>query len=224
MSININNSTIITNHYDDFYFSNFQKEIGEFAGKESVFMFNDSISESDTVLDFGCGGGFLLQHISCKNKIGIELNAVARQFCNEVNQIICFESLRDIENESVDVVISNHCLEHVTSPYEIITELYKKLKPGGKIVIVVPVESYKYKWVPNDINNHLYSFSPMNIGNLLQGANFKKIQTNHILHKWPPNYKKIYSVFGSKIFHLIAWIYGTYFNKKFVQIRGQGVK
>lgn len=214
----------VENHYGDFYFSTHQKEVGEFAGVANLYLFRKSIKTSDTVLDFGCGGGFILKNLHCANKIGVEVNPVARNYCNEINKIKCYASLSDVPDESIDVIISNHCLEHVTSPYEIIIELYKKLKPGGRIILVVPLDSYRCKWAPNDINNHLYSFSPMNLGNLLQDAGFKEIKAKALLYQWPPFYRKIASLFGHYIFHQISWIYGSIINRKWAQTRAEGVK
>jgi SAM-dependent methyltransferase len=213
----------IENHYEADYFENYQRKFGEFGGRANVFMYKKYILESDTVLDFGCGGGFLLKNLKCKNKIGVELNPVARNFCINTNKIDCFEDIDQIPNESIDVIISNHCLEHTLSPYNFISKMYDKLKDGGKIIIVVPLESYNYKWKPNDVNNHLYSFSPMNLGNLLQGSNFKEIKCDVIYHKWVPFYFQINKIFGDTVFNILSFIYGM-LNRRCVQVRGIGVK
>jgi len=217
------NNESITSHYDDKYFSSYQKEVGELGGLANLFKFEKSIKPDDTVLDFGCGGGYLLKNINCKHKIGVEINPVAREFCEKTNNIKCLESIDEVEDESIDVIISNHCLEHVVNPYEIFTKMYKKLKVGGKIVIVIPLDSYKYAWKPNDVNNHLYSFSPMNLGNHLAGCGFKDIATKPILHKWPPYFRQVHSIFGNRIFHVLSWVYGAV-NHRWVQVKGEGVK
>src|SRR6267142_3049416 len=189
----------ILGHYGEHYFNDFQREIGEFGGKANKFMFEKHIMPSDTVLDFGCGGGFLLNNLNCGKKIGVDLNPVARDYCNNTVGIKCYDSLEPIPGDSIDVVISSHCLEHTVNPLEIVSLLYEKLKNGGKIVIVVPLEDHLYHWVPDDVNKHLYSFSPMNLGNILQAVGFQEIKTEAILHKWVPKYKEINRVFGLKI-------------------------
>ena len=52
----------VSQHYDDAYFS-WQKTIGEFGGWACLTMFADYIKPADRVLDFGCGGGYLLSRI-----------------------------------------------------------------------------------------------------------------------------------------------------------------
>jgi len=196
------------NYYDTDYFNLYQKKIGEFGGKANLFKFKDHILKTDNVLDFGCGGGFLLNNIECNYKAGLEINPVARNFCKNELGIDCFESLSEIEEEKFDVIITNHALEHCERPFDLIGELKLKLKLGGKIIIIVPLDSFKFKFKSNDVNKHLYSFSPMNLGNILDMNGFKNIETGNILHKWPPFWFKIQKTFGWKTFHFICYIYG----------------
>jgi SAM-dependent methyltransferase len=219
-----NSEARIKSHYTDEYFNDFQKEIGEFGGRANKFLFEDHISKDDVVLDFGCGGGSLLKNLTCKRKIGIELNPTARAYCIHVNGIECFECMEYIPNRSIDVVISSHCLEHTTSPFEIVTKLYEKLRPGGKIVIVVPLESFRHRWEPAHVDNHLYSFSPMNLGNILQGTGFVEIKTTPVFHKWIPGYKTVTAILGFKIFTMLSWVYGWIGKKRIVQVKGVGKK
>ena len=214
----------IVDHYQQDYFNNYQREYGEFGGRANKFMFEKHVEPADVVLDFGCGGGFLLKNLLCSDRIGIEINPAARNYCNHVNGITCYESLEYVQDESIDVVISSHCLEHTTNPYELVTILFQKLKKDGKIVIVVPLESRRYRWVPGDINNHLYSFSPMNLGNILQGVGFSTIKTEVVLHRWMPGYKKIENIFGPKIFHHLSWLYGRFVDQRSIQVKGYGIK
>jgi len=196
------------NYYDTDYFNLYQKKIGEFGGKANLFKFKDHILKTDNVLDFGCGGGFLLNNINCDYKAGIEINPVARNFCKNDLSINCFSSLREVEDEKFDVIISNHALEHCERPFDILKELKSKLRVGGKLVIVVPLDSFKYKFKTDDVNKHLYSFSPMNLGNILQMNGYKNIETKNVLHKWPPLWFKIQKYFGWNFFHVICYIYG----------------
>lgn len=216
----------IENHYQEFYFNNYQKKVGEFGGLANKWKFQKHITKNDVVLDFGCGGGYGLKYLECKEKIGVEINPVAREFCNTVNNIKCVESLNLIPDESIDIIISNHCLEHTTNPYEHISEMFKKLKKGGKVVLVIPLDSYRYKWVPNDINNHLYSFSPMNLGNLLNGAGFVEIKTKPLYHHWVPKYEMVYKIVGLNLFHLICNIYGIVSHplRRWIQVKGVATK
>jgi SAM-dependent methyltransferase len=212
----------VIEHYDEKYFNLYQKNIGMFGGKANLFKYQKFIKKSDIVLDFGCGGGFLLSNLVCDNKIGIEINEIARLHCISLG-INCYKDIDLIDDNSIDVIISGHCLEHTLSPHYYIDKFYKKLKKGGRVIIVVPTDSYKIKYKPNDVNYHLYSFSPMNLGNLLNSVGFSEIKVETILHKWPPFYFQIQKYLGWKTFHILSLFYG-YLRTNVVQIRAFGVK
>lgn len=210
-------------HYDSKYFKGYQKKIGELGGVLNKFKFQKHISKTDSVLDFGCGGGFLLNNIQCKEKIGVEINDIGRNYCNKNFDFKCYKFLDEIPDNSIDVVISNNCLEHVSNPDELIGELYTKLKIGGKIVLCVPLDSPKMKFLENDIDFHLYSFSPMNLGNLLINNKFEVILSKPLFYKWLPKPHISYKIFGFRIFHLLCYIYGR-INTKYIQVIGIGKK
>lgn len=195
-------------HYSEKYFK-WQGEIGEFGGWANLDKFLEYISEDQTIVDFGSGGGFLLRNIKCMEKLGIEINPSARKISEE-NGVKCVESAREIKNDFADLIISNNALEHTIHPLDELKELYRILKPGAKIVFVVPCESINYFYRPNDINYHLYSWSPMSIGNLFNEAGFDVIKSLPYKHKWPPNYEQIAKLFGRKIFNLSCKLYARW--------------
>lgn len=207
-------------HYDVEYF-NWQKRIGAFGGWAELIKFEEFITPEMRVVDFGCGGGFLLHNIVCREKIGIEVNEAARETLSEFG-IKSLKCVTEVPDDWADCVISNHALEHVTDPFNQISLLKKKLKPGGKIIFVVPKDSFSYK--PNDINFHLYSWSAMNLGNLFTQAGYTVIESKEFVHKWPPYYEKIASLFGKKGFHIVSKFYGRLRNLATSQVRIVAIK
>ncbi len=171
-------------HYDKAYFD-WQRDIGAFGGWAEHSKFAPYISPSDVVVDFGCGGGFVLSGIQCAKRIGIEINdeaaAAARTRLDTV-----YGAAAEVPSEIADVVISNHALEHVHHPLAELKELHRITKPGGKLVIVVPCESAASRYEPDDINQHLYSWSPMCLGNLLTVAAFSVQSSKAYPYMWPP--------------------------------------
>lgn len=202
-------------HYNKDYF-NYQKRIGEFGGKANLFKFSPYISENDSVIDFGCGGGFLLKHIKCGKKRGIEINPVARRISRE-NGIQTSPSISSIPDNWADIIISNHALEHVANPLETIMSLHNKMKSGGKIIFVVPHER-KGKYRPEDINQHLYTWTPLNLGNLFKKAGFRILEVEWIKSAWPPLHCQLYRLFGPRLFLFISHIYAVVFRRPY-QVR-----
>jgi len=199
-------SDLISSHYDDQYFD-WQAPIGEFGGWANQTKFIKYISEHSEVLDFGCGGGFLLRNLKCAKKVGVEVNPAAAATAKK-NGLEMFRSVDEIPDDYVDVIISDNALEHTLQPLQELKSLYKKLKTGGKIIFVVPCESISYSYKPNDINHHLYSWSPMCIGNLFTEAGFSVIESKPYIHKWPPKYQLIAKIGGRPLFEIACRIFG----------------
>lgn len=193
-------------HYDAKYFD-WQREIGEFAGQANRFKFEPHVRPSDRVLDFGCGGGFLLAAIPCAERKGVEINPVARAEAIR-NGIAAVPSSEEVPDDWADVVISNSCLEHCESPLTELKRLMQKLKPGGKLVLVVPHETIGWRYRPGDINQHIYTWSPMALGNLvaLAGFEIKSVDTSKLV--WPPRvYTFIGRMVGHRALRIIARLY-----------------
>jgi SAM-dependent methyltransferase len=201
--------------YDKTYFD-WQKDIVFFGGVINRFKFEKYLDKKDVLVDFGSGGGYLLENLDCKEKIGVEINDTARNSASK-RGVKSVKSIRDIKNGYADIIISNHVLEHVDCPLEILKELKTKLKKNGKVVFVVPHQGPKEKYVENDINQHLYTWNPLTLGNLFKKAGFKVLEVNTIRHKWPPHFEKLFSLFGKRLFHAICVMYAL--KKRNYQIR-----
>ena len=207
---------IPNSHYDEEYFS-WQMSIGDFGGWADKNKFAKYIKSEDVVLDFGCGGGFLLKNFKCKKKIGIEVNPSAMQ-CAKKNGIEVFTSAEMIQDEFIDVIVSNNALEHTKYPLKVLKVLYRKLKLGGVIIFIVPCEAVSCKYKSNDINHHLYSWSPMCAGNLFSEAGFSIVESKAYKKKWPPMYNLIATLAGRKVFELASSLYGR-ISLSFSQVR-----
>lgn len=180
-------------HYDESYF-NWQKQMGEIGGHINKFLFREEIQDADVLMDFGCGGGYLLAQFPNTHKIGFEINKSAWSECVR-NNVRVTDTYDDIEDDSVDTILSCHALEHVPSPFETLRQLYKKLKRGGKFILIVPCEQpseNSFYYSPNDINQHLYTWCPMTLGNLVTLSGFRVLSSLPIQHQWCPDYKERY--------------------------------
>jgi len=200
-------------YYNADYF-NWQKNMGAFGGWANLRFFQPHIGADASVIDFGCGGGYLLNNLKCKEKLGVEINDIARQTIAQFG-INSHKYTAEVADNWADVIISCHALEHVPQPLAELQLLKTKLKKGGKIIFMVPFDTYDYR--PNDVNYHLYSWSAMNLGNLFTEAGFKVISSRNLYDAWPPFYQKIAKWFGASIFRLSCKIYGWWRKNKLAQ-------
>ena len=202
-------------HYKTRYF-NYQKKIGVVGGKLNAAKFSRYIKADDVVLDFGCGGGYLLENLDCKRKLGVEINPVARKECLNKNLEV-FASTRSVRAGFVDKIISNHSLEHTKRPVDELMDLRKILKRGGQIILVVPIDDYRNNrsYIPGDINNHLYTWNSQLLGNCLKEAGFKNIKVRVLTHAWPPRfYQQLYKWLPRKVFDLLCYLTAVVLNQR----------
>jgi SAM-dependent methyltransferase len=209
-------SELISPHYDDKYFA-WQAPLGEFGGWANQTKFAPYVTPQSRVLDFGCGGGYLLKGMNCATKVGVEVNPAAMEQARS-NGLEVFGSVESVPDDYVDVIVSDNALEHTLHPLREVQALYKKLKPAGKIIFVVPCENISSFYEPNDVNHHLYSWSPMCIGNLFTEAGFSVIESKPYIHKWPPNFDRYVKLGGRRLFEIACRVYGRW-ERSWFQVR-----
>lgn len=194
------------------YFA-WQSQGGLQRGRINARKFARFIRPHEAVLDFGCGGGTLLHHLDCARRIGVEVNPAAREAA-QANGIEVHESLETVPDGSIDAVVSNHSLEHVLSPVHVLSDLRRKLMPGGRLVLCVPIDDWRTQKRINlsDVNHHLYTWTPLLMGNLLTEAGYRVERVWVYTHAWPPkNWQKLDAALPAWLFDLIctatAWRY-----------------
>lgn len=194
-----------TDYYDADYFA-WQQAIGEFGGWANLTKFEPYLGATDRVIDFGCGGGYLLAALDVREKLGIEVNPSAREAAHELG-VDVRASIDDVPDAWADVIISNHVLEHCAHPLSELQALRSKLRPGGRFVCVVPSEPSHHRYDPDDHNRHLYTWSPMNLGHLFDEAGYEVEESREYVHKWPPFGRQIARVGGRYVFEVACRIY-----------------
>lgn len=202
-------------HYDQTYLE-FQKTYGKFETWIHLQFFSPFVNAHSRVLDFGCGLGTLLQSLSCAERIGIDINPLAREEAQKKG-VIVYATSEEVPNEWADVVISDNALEHTFYPLAELQTLLTKLKPGGLAVFIVPCESHRRSFVHGDINQHLYSWSPSCLGNLFETAGFIVQSCNPIYIKCPPRPVIISEWVSRPVFRFLGRLRGI-FHRNIVQI------
>jgi SAM-dependent methyltransferase len=189
------------------YFA-WQNRFGSRSGIINARKFKEFIFPEDSVLDFGCGGGYLLQALDAKVKIGIEVNPDAVEDARKKG-IVLFENLVPVEDNSIDKVISNHALEHVYNPVYELSEMFRVLKPGGFLLLCVPIDEYRNQkvFLKNEINNHLQTWTPQLLGNSFVEAGFKYegITIKVMKHSWFPGTKYFWK--NEALFNFLCQLY-----------------
>lgn len=207
------------NYYDAKYFK-WQKGSGQLGPILDDWKFKKEINKDDCVLDFGCGGGYMLKALSCKDKYGVEINETAREQA-ALNGIKVFSDINNLPDDvKFDKIISNHALEHVVNPFETLILLKDKLKDDGIIIFFLPIDDWRRekKFLPNDINKHLYTWTPLLIGNLFSLADFNVKKISITPHTWFPLSKILYKFLPKKIIYFLCCLWGVVIKSRQIKV------
>ncbi|MBP7211249.1 class I SAM-dependent methyltransferase [bacterium] len=128
---------------------------------------------SSKILDIGCGLGYMLAGISDKHqKFGLEVSKFATSEAEKYAKIFNepFEDI-DLKENSFDIIISHHVIEHIDSPENFLTKIKKILKPNGILIISTPdfksvcanLFNDKYRMLHDKTHTSLFSFDSLKL-------------------------------------------------------------
>lgn len=142
------------------------------------------------ILDIGCGNGWVAA--SCLPK-GHQVISADIGRINPMKAVTKYPSEKHVglvadafslplKNESIDIIIAAEIMEHVVDPKVFMAELYRCLRPGGKMIITTPYhEKLEYSLCihchqATPRHAHLHSFHEKNIPPIVpEGSRFELV-------------------------------------------------
>jgi ubiquinone/menaquinone biosynthesis C-methylase UbiE len=117
------------------------------SGQISILQEIGNIQKSSAILELGCGTGDLAEQLAeiGGRTVGIDFSENMIQIASERFPLIAFkvadaESVPFHDNE-FDVVVCNYTAHHFARPQKVFEEARRTLKPGGRVVVVMPIQS-----------------------------------------------------------------------------------
>jgi 2-polyprenyl-3-methyl-5-hydroxy-6-metoxy-1,4-benzoquinol methylase len=92
----------------------------------------------------------------------------------------------DQPDESVDVMVMLHVIEHVPDPVQTLREIHRVLKPGGHLVIETPrYDTLMYKLLGRrerslGCNGHIYFFTTDTLRRTYEAAGFETVRLDYV--------------------------------------------
>lgn len=135
------------------------------------------------ILDLGCGTGKNLENFGKLGEVwGVDSSDDALKFCRKRglgNVKRGTAEKLDFKDSIFDVVSMLDVLEH-TDDVAALTEVYRVLKPGGKLLITVP--SYMWMWSKwDEVLHHKRRYTTKQIEELLKSRGFEILKISYFL-------------------------------------------
>lgn len=96
------------------------------------------------ILDAGCGEGITLEKLTKlfpeKRVVGIDTEPENIEICLRHKLPVQDGSLYSLpfDNESFDTVLFSEVIEHLNLPEKALSEIFRVLRPGGRVIIIFP--------------------------------------------------------------------------------------
>jgi SAM-dependent methyltransferase len=175
------------------------RNIGKRLFRLPIPTHDPAFSAPGTVLDVGCGSGEYLLKMRKKGwrVFGVEPSRAAAIAGRNDGLEIFHGTLAQatFPDRFFDYVRANHSLEHMPNPHQVLAEISRILKPGGKLFVGLPNTAslefrlFKQYWWHLCVPVHVYGYSLGNIQSIL---------TQHGFHVTESYYSSNYaSILGS---------------------------
>jgi SAM-dependent methyltransferase len=156
-------------HFNDDYYNA--------RAKIALTKFFNGYDINNRILDFGCGLGQNIYYLP--NAMGYDISKFGVEFCKKKN-INATNNVDDVKNESFDIVLSTHVLEHHPNPKQMLQQIFSKLKKGGTLILVIPHEVHGKAKYELDLNQHLFTWNFQAINNILITTGFTVIKNKYV--------------------------------------------
>jgi 2-polyprenyl-3-methyl-5-hydroxy-6-metoxy-1,4-benzoquinol methylase len=150
----------------------------------------DNKIKPQSVLDYGCSDGYLLEALKSEYKglkeYGIELNPGHANYAKYYKGLNVTTSVSLDLDDTYDIAVLYHVLEHLQEPDKIIDKLRGLLTDNGLLYLAVPtlhkiIAQYKgrMQMFPED---HINMFTPDTLQNFIEHLGFEKVFEDNILY------------------------------------------
>lgn len=167
----------IADDWDDMRTSFFSEEVREVAYTLA------NIQKGKLAADIGAGTGFVTEGLL---KAGLKvvaidqsenmLNSIKKKY-KDYNTLTCILGDSDslpLDEQSVDYAFANMYLHHVVEPSIAINELYRILKPGGKLIIT-DLDEHNFTFLKTEQHDVWMGFDRNQVKDWFLKAGFKDV-------------------------------------------------
>ena len=100
--------------------------------------FARSLKPNSLVLDAGCGESPYRDLFKNMRYESADFAQVDKPYAQKITYVCDLKAI-PVEDNRFDHIILNQVLEHIPEPTEVLTELFRVLKPGGSMLCTAPL-------------------------------------------------------------------------------------
>lgn len=167
-----------------------------------------AISDDDRVLEVGCGQGHLTMTLADRGVdiVGVDANLKAVELAGSDRVRHMYVQELDFEDETFDVILSVHAIEHIPPLEEALAEMARVLKKGATAVYIYPAEPIQGLYaIPTSIilhgtpfkarEVHCHRLAPARLRELFEPLGLRETATEFSLLK-TPQYASVFEKIG----------------------------
>lgn len=140
------------------------------------------------ILDIGCGSGDTIAQLKSIGwdvyGLDIDENAISVAHKRGLKNVSLggYKEISKYPDNSFDVVRMYHVIEHLDNPTQCLKLIYRKLKPGGEVIIGTPNASsvvariFRTYWYNLDCPRHLYLYSHKTLNTIVSQNGYKQLK------------------------------------------------
>jgi SAM-dependent methyltransferase len=156
--------------------------------------FQPYIDPDAAVVDLGAGSCEFINTITAREKIAVDLNPATEAFLEQGRFVQAKSTdLSPIDSKTIDVVFTSNFFEHLPDTaalLDTLRECHRILKPGGRLIVVMPNIRYVGQRYWDYLDHHL----PLSHLSLLEGLSLTGFRPERVVPRFLP-----YTVKGSRL-------------------------
>ena len=137
---------------------------------EAVVAFSAPIAAGARVLDAGAGESAYKSHFARQRYTGIDLGIGDREWDYTNLDVMGDLAALPFATGAFDAALNIVTLEHVKEPQRVLTELARVLRPGGRLLLVVP-----HEWEVHQHPNDFFRYTKYGVEEFARTAGFSVV-------------------------------------------------
>ena len=180
----MNNENYLSTIYDEK-----SRPITKYPEQLAGYLRTRFMIERGVIVDLGCGRGDFLKGFQKEGFKVIGIDGEKSDDSDIIGGINLETDALPLDNNSVDVIFTKSVIEHIHNPEKMMKECYRVLKPGGRIIAMVP-DWQTCMYIYYDDHTHVQPYTVTGLRDLLRIYGFKGVSSEQfyqlpIIWKYP---------------------------------------